>query len=126
MSAFSTDGDVFSDPEISTPDNSLSARMSDMQIHMAATSLTTQRWASDLVIDPLTSLCSCISVPGPDSIMRSEHAQQRRMERRSLSVCLSVDDIAARLKCLSLSVSCLGARARPGGHRPQALLDQQR
>ena len=30
---------------------------------MAATSLTTQRWASDLVINPLTSLCSYISVP---------------------------------------------------------------
>ena len=40
-----------------------SAHMSGVWIHMAATSLTTQRWASDLVINPLTSLCSYISVP---------------------------------------------------------------
>ena len=46
---------------------------------MAATSLTTRRWASDLVINPLTSLCSSISAPPTylalDSIMRSEQAQ---------------------------------------------------
>ena len=41
----------------------LSAHVSGVWIHMAATSLTTQRWASDLVINPLTSLCSYISVP---------------------------------------------------------------
>ena len=34
-----------------------------LSAHMAATSLTMQRWASDLVINPLTSLCSYISVP---------------------------------------------------------------
>ena len=40
-----------------------SAHVSGVYIHMAATSLTTQRGASDLVINPLTSLCSYISVP---------------------------------------------------------------
>ena len=40
-----------------------SAHMSGVWIHMAATSLTTQRWASDLVIKPLTFLCSYISAP---------------------------------------------------------------
>ena len=34
--------------------------MSGVWIHMAAASLTMQRWASDLVINPLTSLCSYI------------------------------------------------------------------
>ena len=37
--------------------------MSGVWIHTAATSLTMQRWASDLVINLLTSLCSHISVP---------------------------------------------------------------
>ena len=37
--------------------------MSGVWILMAATSLTPQRWASDLVINPLTSLCSYISAP---------------------------------------------------------------
>ena len=37
--------------------------MSGVWIHMAATSLTMQRLASDLVIKPLTSLCSSISAP---------------------------------------------------------------
>ena len=36
---------------------------SGVWIHMAAASLATQRWASDLVINLLTSLCSFISVP---------------------------------------------------------------
>ena len=40
-----------------------SAHMGDVWIYMAATSLTMQRLASDLVINPLTSLCSYISVP---------------------------------------------------------------
>ena len=40
-----------------------SAHMSGVWIHMPATNLTTQRWASDLVINPVTSLCSYISVP---------------------------------------------------------------
>ena len=37
--------------------------MSGMWIHMAATSLTMQRLASDHVINPLTSLCPYISAP---------------------------------------------------------------
>ena len=86
MSAFSTVGNVFSDPEFAAPGNSLlwglgaleeqnrectrflimpKRQMSGAWIHMAATSLTTQRWASDLVIKPLTFLCSYISVPLP-------------------------------------------------------------
>ena len=40
-----------------------SAHTSGVWIHMAAASSTMQRWASDLVINPLTSLCSYISVP---------------------------------------------------------------
>ena len=84
MSALSTVGDGFSDPEFSAPGNSFpwglvrwkssivsalgssscpSAHMSGLWIHMAATSLTMQRWASDFVINPLTCLCSYISVP---------------------------------------------------------------
>ena len=84
MSALCTVGDVFSDPEFSAPGNSFlwdlvrwksstvsalgsslcrSAHMSGVWIHMAAACLTTQRWAPDLVINPLTSLCSYISVP---------------------------------------------------------------
>ena len=41
----------------------LSAHMSGVWIHMAATSLTMQRLASEIVINPLTSLRSYISVP---------------------------------------------------------------
>ena len=37
--------------------------LSSVWIHMAATSLTMQRLASDFVINPLTSLCSYISAP---------------------------------------------------------------
>ena len=65
MSALSTVGEVFSDPEFSAPGNSFlwglgaldeqyrertgflivpSAHMSGVWIHMAAASLTTQRW----------------------------------------------------------------------------------
>ena len=40
-----------------------SAHMTGVWIHTAATSLTMQRLASDLVINPLTSLCSYISAP---------------------------------------------------------------
>ena len=80
MSALSTVGDVFSDPEFSAPGNSFLWRLGALEeyrectgflimpkrpvggvwIYMAATSLTMQRMASDLVINPLTSLCSCI------------------------------------------------------------------
>ena len=64
-----------------------SAHMSGVWIHMAATSLTTQRWASDLVINPLTSFVflhlRTTNLPGPDSIIRSEHAQQRENKNAS-------------------------------------------
>ena len=68
MSAFSKVCDVFSDRRSrivsalgfsSCP----SAHMSGVWIHMDATSTIPQRWASDLVINPLTSLCSYISAP---------------------------------------------------------------
>ena len=77
MSAFSTVGGVFSDPEFSAPGDSFLWGLGAVEEQnrectgflimpkrpMAATSLTTQRWAPDLVINPLTSLCSYISVP---------------------------------------------------------------
>ena len=84
MSFFSTVGDVFSDPEFSAPGDSFLWRLGALEeqyrectgflimpkrphewrlVHMAATSLTTQRWVGDLVINPLTSLCSHIFVP---------------------------------------------------------------
>ena len=84
MSALSTVGDEFSDPEFSAPGNSFLWGLGALEeqyrectgflimpkrpfewrvVHMAATSLTTQCWASDLVINLLTSLCSYISVP---------------------------------------------------------------
>ena len=40
-----------------------SVHTSGVWIHMAATSLTMQRLVSDLVINPLTSLCSYFSAP---------------------------------------------------------------
>ena len=85
MSAFSTVGDVFSEPEFSATwqfvsvgtwcvgkgstvsalgsSSCPSAHVIGVSIHMAATSLTMQRLASDLVINLLTSLCSYISAP---------------------------------------------------------------
>ena len=63
-----------------------SAHISGVWIHVAATSLTTQRWASDLRDQsahlPVFLHLRTTNLPGPSSIMRSEHAQQRRMERR--------------------------------------------
>ena len=58
----------------------LNAPNSGVWIHTAAESLTLQRWASELVINLLLHLRTT-NLPGPDSIMRNEHAQQRRMER---------------------------------------------
>ena len=62
------------------------AHMSGVWIHMAATSLTMQRLASDLVTKQLTLPVflhlRTTNLPGPSSIMRSEQAQQRRFERR--------------------------------------------
>ena len=84
MSALSTVGDVFSDPEFSAPGNSflwgLGALVEPNRertrflimpkrpecgvwFHVAATSLTTQRWASDLGINPLTFLCFSTFAP---------------------------------------------------------------
>ena len=102
VSAFSTVGDVFSDPEFSAPGKSFcgdlvrwrsrivsvlgcpprqSVHISGVWIHTAATNTSTLRLALDPVTIPLTFLCFFISAP-PTSIMRSEHAQQRRFECR--------------------------------------------
>ena len=58
--------------------------MNGVWIHMAATSLTTQRLAFDLGINVLIFQCSFTftNLPGPSSIMRSEQVQQRRFERK--------------------------------------------
>ena len=84
MSAFSTVGDVFSDPEFSAPGNSFlwglaaledlngecagfltcqSVRMSGVWIHTAATNMITLHLALDPVTKPLTFLCFFISAP---------------------------------------------------------------
>ena len=63
-----------------------SVHLSGWWIHTAALNMTTLRWALDRVTKPLTFLCSpylrTTNLLGPDSILRSEHAQQRRSERR--------------------------------------------
>ena len=62
-----------------------SVHMSGVWIHTAATNTITLHLALDPDIKPLTFLCFSISAPptylAADSIMRSEHAQQRRFER---------------------------------------------
>ena len=60
-----------------------SAHMSGVWVHMAATSLTMQRLASDLLINPLTSLCSHISAPPiclalPASCAANMHNKEER------------------------------------------------
>ena len=63
----------------------LSAHTSGVWIHMAAASLTMLRWALDphdqTAHLPVFLHLRTTNLPGPDSIMCSEHAQQRRMER---------------------------------------------
>ena len=70
MSAFSTVGDVFSDPEFSAPGVSAlgfsscqSVHLSGWWIHTAALNMTTLRLALDSVTKPLTFLCFFISEP---------------------------------------------------------------
>ena len=69
MSAFSTVSDVFSDPEFSAPGHSL----------WGLGALDEQyRECTGFLIMPLRNT----NIPGPNSIMRSEQAQQRRYDRR--------------------------------------------
>ena len=61
--------------------------MSGVWIHMAATSSTMQIWRLDPVTPQLTFPVflhlRTTSLPGPDSITRSEQAQQRRLARKA-------------------------------------------
>ena len=102
----STVGDVCEDPEFSAPGNSSglvlwrtriaraqgfsffrSVHMSGVWIHMAATSSTMQI----LRLVPVIQLLICLfllhlrttNFQGPESITRSEQAQQRRLERKA-------------------------------------------
>ena len=63
-----------------------SVLMSGVCIHMAATSLTMLRSVWDLETKLLIFLfflhLRTTNLPGPSSVMRSEQAQQRRVERR--------------------------------------------
>ena len=107
MSAFSTVGDVFSDPEFSAPGNSFLWRLGALEeqnrerpgfLNMPK---RPYEWRVDshscykydnaaLGFEPRDQTAHLpvflhlrtTDLPGPDSIMRSEHAQQRRMERR--------------------------------------------
>ena len=54
-----------------------SVHMSGVWIHMAATSMRTQRLASDLVTKPLSFLCSCIFVPITYLTWPRQHHAQR-------------------------------------------------
>ena len=98
MSALSTVGDVFSDPDVSAPGNSFLWGLGALeeQYRECTGFLIVPKSPYEWRVDshgcykfdnPLTSLCSYISappiyLPGSSSIMHSEHAQQRRMERR--------------------------------------------
>ena len=107
MSAFSTVGDVFSDPEFSAPGNSflwglgaleepnrertgfliMPKRPYDWSVDShgcnkydnAVLAFGPRDQTADL---PMFLHLRTTNLPGPDSIMRSEHAQQRRFERR--------------------------------------------
>ena len=107
MSAFSTVGDVFLDPEFSAPGNSLLWRLGALEEQNRECTgflIVPERlheWRVDshgcnkfdnaaLGFGPRDQSAHLpaflhlrtTNLPGPDSIMRSEHAQQRREERR--------------------------------------------
>ena len=106
-SAFSTVSDVFSDPEFFTlvicfcgdlvswksstvsalgSSSCPSAHTSGMWIHMASTNMITLHSVMDprapTAHFPVFLHLRSTNLPGPDSIMRSERAHQRRFERR--------------------------------------------
>ena len=107
MSAFSTVGDVFSDPEFSAPGNSFLwglGALEEQYCECAGFLIMPKRpyeWRVDshgrykydntaLGLGPRDQTAHLpvflhlrtTNLPGPDSIMRSEHAQQRRCEHR--------------------------------------------
>ena len=107
MSFFSTVGDVFSDPEFSAPGNSFLWCLGALEEQYRERTLflimpkRPREWRVDshgcYKFDNAALGCGprdqsahlpvflhlrTTNLPGPDSIMRSEHAQQRRMERR--------------------------------------------
>ena len=100
MSALSTVGDVFSDPEFSAPGNSFLWGLGSLEeqyrectgpdewrvdshgcykFDNAALGFAPRDQSAHL---PVFLHLRTTNLPGPDSIMRSEHTQQRRMERR--------------------------------------------
>ena len=107
MSAFSTVGDVFSDPEFAAPGNSLSwclGRLDDKSRECTGFLFMPKRiykWRIDAhgcykydndelgfgrrdqtAHLPVLLHLRTTNLPGPDSIMRSEQAQRRRLERK--------------------------------------------
>ena len=107
MSAFSTVGDVFSDPEFSAPGNSLLwglGALDDSCRERTGFLIMPKRsyeWRvdshgcykfnnADIALEPCDTTADFPVPPsahhqlsGPDSITRSEQAQQRRMERKA-------------------------------------------
>ena len=108
MSAFSTVGDLFSDPEFSVPGNSFLwglGALEEQNRECTGFLMMPSRpyeWRVDshgwckfgnaaLGFGPRDQSAHLLvflhlrttNLPGPESIMRSEHAQQRRMERKS-------------------------------------------
>ena len=100
MSAFSTVGDAFSDPEFSALGNSLasvgrivsalgssscpSVQMSGVWIHMAATSSKKQIWRLDPVTKPLTFLCFSTSSP-PTYLVPTAPCAANKLSKDGLS-----------------------------------------
>ena len=107
MSAFSTVGDVFSDPEFSAPGKSFLWGLGALEEpnRECAGSLIMQKRPYEWRLDshgcykydnaalglgprdhsahlPVFLHLRTTNLPGPDSIMRSEHARQRKFERR--------------------------------------------
>ena len=102
MSALSTVGDVFSDPEFSAPGNSFLWRLGALeeQYRERTEFLIMHKRPYEWRVDshdcykfdnaalgfgthlPVFLHLRTTNLPGPSSIMPSEHAQQRRMERR--------------------------------------------
>ena len=105
MSAFSTVGDVFSDPEFSAPGNSFLWGLGALEEPNREWFLIMPKRPYEWRVDrhgcykydnaalgfgprdqtahlPVLHNLRTTNLPGPNSIMRSEHARQRRFERR--------------------------------------------
>ena len=108
MSAFSTVGDVLTDPEFSAPGNSFLWGLGALEVENRECTLfiimpkRPYEWRvdshgcykfnnADLALGPRDSSAHfsvflhlrTTNLPGPDSITRSEQAQQRRLERKA-------------------------------------------